>query len=245
MTQKGGKQTPEHIAKRIASLKITLSRPDVIERKRKAAKEAMNRPEVKAKISGDKNPMKRLEVREKFQGDRNPAKSPEVRKKIGASNKIALNRSEVKEKLRKPKSKEHNAKNSASLKRCWQDPEYVAKQIKASHAFPNKLEKFLCKLLQKILPDQWEYVGSGDFIVEGTNKNPDFIHVNQKKIIEFNGDYWHGKEMTGRTKEEEEQQRIDLFAEEGYQTLIIWEHELVDLVGLTKKVTDFTYVEID
>lgn len=79
-------------------------------------------------------------------------------------------------------------------------------------------------------------LGDGKFIPAG--KSPDFINVNgQKKIIELYGDYWHGPEMTGRTKEEK--QRVDCFAKEGYQTLIIWEHELNDISALGGKLVCF------
>lgn len=53
------------------------------------------------------------------------------------------------------------------------------------------------------------------------------------------GDYWHGEERTGRTKEEEEQQRIDLFAQYDYQTLVIWQHELKEVCRLRHKLLNF------
>ena len=43
--------------------------------------------------------------------------------------------------------------------------------------------------------------------------------TDKKKIIEHFGDYWHSEKKTSRTKKEEEQQRIDCFAKEGFQTL--------------------------
>ena len=85
-------------------------------------------------------------------------------------------------------------------------------------------------LLKKSFPNEWKFVGDGQFILAG--KCPDFINVNgQKKIIEFFGNYWH--------KLEEEQQRINLFTEYGYQTLIIWEHELKDIDKLSNKLLKF------
>jgi len=140
-------------------------------------------------------------------------------------------------------SEEFRLQQCEGSKKLWQNPEYIAKQIKASHAFPNKLEKFLEKLLQKLFPDQWKYVGSGDFIVEDTRRNPDFIHVSQKKIIEHFGDWWHGEEKTGIPNEQHEQERIDLFAQHGYKTLIIWEHELEDVITLKEKILKFNKIK--
>jgi len=129
-------------------------------------------------------------------------------------------------------------KNSKNIKKLWQTSEYVAKQMKSRHVKPNKPEKFLTKLLQKLFPNQWKYVGSGDFILGG--KCPDFINVNgQKKIIELFGDYWHSEEVTGRTEEEEERQRKDLFAKYGFQTLVIWEHELKDISRIVSRFMEF------
>ena len=106
-----------------------------------------------------------------------------------------------------------------------------------------KPEIQLNRLLQKLFPGQWKYVGDASFWVTSNGKhlNPDFINIaGQKKIIEMNGDYWHGEKRTGRTKEEEEQQRVDLFTELGYQTLIVWQHELEDTDTLKSKVIEFS-----
>jgi len=147
----------------------------------------------------------------------------------------------------------HNGKNLARSKevkqklrragiKAWQDPVYREKQLKAMFVGidlkPNKPEKFLTKLLQKLFPNQYKYVGDGSVLIR--YKNPDFVNINgQKKIIEMFGDYWHSEEVTGRTTREEEQQRINHFAKYGYHTLIIWEHELEDFDFLKKKLLLF------
>lgn len=145
------------------------------------------------------------------------------------------------EAMNRPRTKKLLTQN---MTHRWRDPKWREKQLKAIlkglNLSPNKPEKFLTKLLQELFPNQWKYTGDGtnkDSIVAG--KCPDFINVEQKKIIEFNGNYWHGQERTGRTKKEEEQQRVDLFAQEGYQTLIIWEHELKDINLLEEKIIKF------
>jgi len=132
--------------------------------------------------------------------------------------------------------------NSANMKRLWQNPGYSERQLKAIikgwKTKPNVPEKFLIKLLQELFPDQWKFVGDGQFILAG--KNPDFVNVNgQKKIIEHFGVYHHGKGVTGVPNEQHEQERINLFAQYGYQTLVIWGHELENIELLTKKVIQF------
>lgn len=149
-------------------------------------------------------------------GDKNPARRPEVRAKLRA----------------------------AGIQN-WEDPEYKKKQLEArfkgQKLLPNKPEKLLYELFQQLFPDQIKYTGDGkdiDFIIGG--KLPDFVFVNgQKKIIEHFGSYWHGEEKTGRTKEEEEQQRIECFTKEGYQVLIIWEYELQNCDVLLEKIIKF------
>lgn len=126
----------------------------------------------------------------------------------------------------------------------WQDPKYVAKQMKSRHVKPNKPEKFLTKLFQKLFPNQWKYVGDGkdkNAIIAG--KCPDFINISgQKKIIEHFGDFHHGLKRTGRTNVEEEQQKINHYAKYGFQTLVIWEHELKDINNVMNRILEFNNV---
>lgn len=154
---------------------------------------------------------------------------------------------ETKEKLReivtgKKRSKEAIERMRVSAIERWQDFEYREKQIKAvikgSMIKPNRAEKRLYKLLQKLFSNEYLLNVKADMIIGG--KVPDFVNVNgQKKLIEMFGDYWHSIEKTGKTKEEEENQRIKHFAKYGYQTLIIWEHELEDLEKVISKILSF------
>ncbi|MBE3101960.1 MAG: hypothetical protein IMZ47_06785 [Firmicutes bacterium] len=178
--------------------------------------------------------------------------SSEAKKKIGgALSKIHKGKS-VRERGHKPDcncgickvnrnefnyaDEDRNRKIGEATRKRWKSPGY-AKKVR-HNIKPNKPEKLLNEFLKKLFPNEWQYVGNSQFSLAG--KNPDFINVNgQKKIIEFNGDWWHGPEITGRTKEEEEQQRIDLFAQHGYQTLVIWECELKDETGLKIKLQEF------
>ena len=89
-----------------------------------------------------------------------------------------------------------------------------------------------------MFPGEYKFVGDGKIWIG--YKNPDFINVNgQKKIIELFGDYWHSVGRTGRTKQQEENQRINHFAKYGFKVLIVWERELKNIPKLKKKLIRF------
>jgi|SRR3989344_4195350 len=114
------------------------------------------------------------------------------------------------------------------------NPEIMKKRIQSLIIKPNNKESILIELFKtNNLP--YKYVGDGKLII-GT-KNPDFVDYEQKKIIEFFGDYWHTKKV--RCIEETEQGRIDYFTNFGYKTLVIWENELKNLQEVLKKVLNF------
>lgn len=131
---------------------------------------------------------------------------------------------------------------SCATETMWQDKKYREKTLRASmlgrRIKPNKPEKQLNLLLNKILPKEYKFVGDGKVIID--KLCPDFININgQKKIIELYGDYWHSNKRTGRTKKQEENIRIKTYKKYGYKTLIIWEHELKDLDRVKEKVYNF------
>lgn len=137
------------------------------------------------------------------------------------------------------KPKDFGEKLSRILKISWQDPEFAKMMIEAQHRKPNRAEKKLDDFLQEILLKEYQINVKAEVMTLG-GRCPDFVNVNgQKKIIEMNGDWWHSEKKTGRTKKEEEQQRIDYFAQFGWKTLIVWEHELDDINTLQKKILDF------
>ena len=119
---------------------------------------------------------------------------------------------------------------SESMREKYKDEEYIKKMKKAWNIKPNKSELRLLNFLNKLFPHQWKYVGDFSFTIDG--KCPDFINVNgQKKIIELFGDYWH--------QGENPQDRIDIFKPFGYDTLVIWEHELKNKTELKSKLETF------
>jgi len=247
-----GKKLSEETKRKISEAKKGMTgmtgKKHTEETKRKigeANKITMNRPEVRKKMS------------EALTGR---VFSEEWKKHLRAAMKIAMNRPEVRKKLSKALtgrklteewvrkigeakkgnqyalghvcSRETKRRMSESKKRSWQNSEYVEKQKEARNIKPNILEQKLGEILQQILPNEYKYVG--DFSLTIGGKNPDFVNVNsQKKIIEFFGDYWHDKNSF--LQAETPQERIALFKQYGWDTLIIWERELYDDVEKLKK----------
>lgn len=125
-------------------------------------------------------------------------------------------------------------KISEGVKNFWADPirsmESRKNLIKRKFSKPNNKEKQLILLLQKLFPNEYKYIGNGEIIIGCYN--PDFINCNgQKKIIELYGDYWH--------RNDDPKDRIDYFKEYGFDTLIVWEHELKNQKLLSNKLKVF------
>ena len=114
------------------------------------------------------------------------------------------------------------------------NPEYMKRRISALIKTPNKKELMVIELL-KNNNLEYDFVGDGKIMI-GT-KNPDFINIKNKKIIEVFGDYWHTKKV--RCYEETEEGRIKYFNNYGYKTLVIWESELKDKNKVLEKIIKF------
>ena len=122
------------------------------------------------------------------------------------------------------------ANMSKAQKEQWRNPEFVAKVKAGLEIRPTKPEIGLMEILDDLFPNEWRYVGDLSFMIDG--KNPDFLNINgQKKLIELFGDYWH--------KGQDPQDRINIFKPFGFDTLVVWEHELSDTRVLNKKLEDF------
>lgn len=122
--------------------------------------------------------------------------------------------------------------------KLWQDLNHRNKmkklQFEGRQISPNKPEKKLNALLNKLYPKEYKFVGDGEIILGGFN--PDFINCNgQKKIIELYGDYWHSSPKQQKLHK----RRIKTYAKYGYKPLIIWEKELKDLNKLARKIKEF------
>lgn len=178
--------------------------------------------------------MKRPETREKCQKGALMSKIPSHRLANSIKHKELWKTKEYRENVMRghwdfEDSAQRQRKTKLMLN-LWQSPEYIRKQMRARGVKPNKSEAKLDNLLEKLLPNEYKFVGDGQFILAG--RCPDFVNINgQKKIIELYGDYWH--------RNDNPQDRIDLFAGYGYQTLIIWEKELKKETLLKVKIIEF------
>jgi very-short-patch-repair endonuclease len=120
-------------------------------------------------------------------------------------------------------SPERRRKISESVRKLWQDPEYRNKVVKAiAEALqikPNGLEKAVCDLLQSYFTNEWCYVGDGKVFIAGFV--PDFIHKEEKWIVEVNGDYWHSLSEA----REKDRRKRETYEKYGYKVLEVWESE--------------------
>lgn len=140
---------------------------------------------------------------------------------------------------------------SKNLKKLWKtkwfrdkillkllSKEMVKSRLKGRKLKPNKPERLLGNLLNKILPNEYHFVGNGKVIFH--RFNPDFINCNgQKKIIELYGDYWHNLPKSKKLNK----RRLIAYRKYGYKTLIIWERELKDLEKVKNKLLVFNCKE--
>lgn len=143
---------------------------------------------------------------------------------------------------------EYRKNMSTMSKNIWQDPikkdELMKIMIEGRKIKPNKPEKIVLDILDKVYPNEWKYVGDGDLIIGGYN--PDFVNINgQKKIIEVFGDYWHKiREDIGWSRTE--LGRIMCFKAFGYETLIIWESDIKkwSVNKLTETIKEFALMKV-
>lgn len=124
--------------------------------------------------------------------------------------------------------KEHS---SIVHKALWDNPIFADKMLdclaKGNTHKQTKHEKVMESILNEYFPNQWEYTGNRT--VKIGRKYPDFTHNNGSNLlIECFGDYWHGTKRGDKLRYDQTVKgRIELFAKYGYQTLILWEHEIL------------------
>lgn len=128
-----------------------------------------------------------------------------------------------------------------ALRRHWNNPTFKNRMVKtlmkACGIKPNRKEQLLGQWLQRWFPDKFRYVGAGEIIIGG--RCPDYIYEEEKKIIELFGDYWHSNAVTGREISDEVDLKLSHFKKYGYETLIIWEHELENLDQVYYRIKEF------
>lgn len=126
-------------------------------------------------------------------------------------------------------SEEKKKKISRSLKGHPVSKETLKKIFNLTK--PNKAEQKLFELVEDIFPDEYRLNIKGDILILG-GKIPDIVNVNgRKRLIELYGDFYH--------KGDNPQKRIDYFKQFGWNTLIVWGHELKDIDLLKIKLQTF------
>ena len=126
--------------------------------------------------------------------------------------------------------------SEAMLKRL-ENPEYRKMLYLRLQKRPNKSEIRLQALIDIACPDEYKYTGDGSFSID-YRYFPDFTNCNgQKKVIEFYGDYWH--------RNDNPQDRIDKFAEYGFETLIIWESEMKNPDEVIDRIKEFNKISVE
>jgi hypothetical protein len=178
---------------------------------------------MKGKNHSEETRRKLSEIRK---GTIRPKCSEERKAKISKANKGKPSPCGMKGKNH---SEETRRKLSEISKKHWLDKNFIEKVNKGRSIFPNKSEQIILTFLNKNYPNQWEYTGDFRFTICG--KCPDFTNHRDKKLIEFYGDYWH--------QNHDPKERENYFAKYGYQTLIIWGHELKDMAQVEERIHNF------
>jgi len=131
--------------------------------------------------------------------------------------------------LGKRYSTETKEKHKKRMKEFWANPANAKLRFEQIGCKPNKLEIGFQTFLDKQFPGEWKYVGDGQIWIAG--KCPDFWNMNGRKaVIELFGTYWH--------KPEDEEIRKAHFGKYGYETIIVWDHELSNKTLLLEKLQE-------
>ncbi|MFA5189020.1 MAG: hypothetical protein WC460_06715 [Patescibacteria group bacterium] len=132
----------------------------------------------------------------------------------------------------KPRSRSEASRYNM-LSKGSQYPRWLGMRgMEASMIRPTKPELIIGDFLVKC---GFEYIGAGGKGNWVGGYNPDFINRAQHKIVEFFGCWWHGCPICFDhnqypkfiDKNNKDLVRVDNYKKEGYDTLIIWEHDFV------------------
>lgn len=168
-------------------------------------------------------------MRSWWMANKNSKKVQNRNKKIGENTSKKLN-GYKRDKL----FKEKISKNSSNL---WKKKEYrertLAAQRKGMQLKPNNPERAIINLIEKNNLS-FEYVGDGKLWID--RFNPDFINQQKKKIIELFGNYWHNLQ----SYKIRDKKRFDVYKNNGYKTLVIWEREIKNPLQVLEKIKQFS-----
>jgi len=122
------------------------------------------------------------------------------------------------------------------------------KNLASMNESPNKSETRLINILNEICPGEFEYNGDGRVMIIGGRYSPDFVNVNgKKKLIEFFGCYHHGCEICKNGKyandylKRKNENRLNVFKKYGWETLVIWEHDIRAVERVKKIISNFLF----
>jgi 5S rRNA maturation endonuclease (ribonuclease M5)/G:T-mismatch repair DNA endonuclease (very short patch repair protein) len=125
---------------------------------------------------------------------------------------------------------------------------HLHRNLASMNESPNKSETRLINILSEICPGEFEYNGDGRVMMLGGRYSPDFVNVNgKKKLIEFFGCYHHGCEIckNGKYVNEEikrkNENRLRVFKKYGWETLVIWEHDIRAVERVKKIISNFLF----
>ena len=138
---------------------------------------------------------------------------------------------------------EHLKKLSKIKKELWQsNPAIRRKIVRALAKRPTAPESTLNRTLQILYPREFKYNGVNAGVMLG-GYIPDFVNVNGKKqVIELFGCYWHGCKACGHDDPEQirkDRKRVKSLQKLGWESLIVWQHELNDAEKLETKIAHF------
>ncbi len=168
--------------------------------------------------------------------------SQESREKLSITNTGKHHTEETLQKMRKPNTEEVKRNKTIANRKTWQkpghaelmyaahwgNPDWVEKIRIAKNLKPNNPETLIHLITQEYFTG-WKYTGDYSIVIGG--KNPDFVNEETKQIIEVYGDHWH--------KDEDPTIKAELYYQAGYETCVIWEHELQDLDEVILKLRRF------
>ena len=145
--------------------------------------------------------------------------------------KIALNRPEVKEKL-----KRHIRSLLSTQEKKMEWLMHILKNV-GTNKGPTKPERKLMEILDKAFPGEWIYNGNCEAGIMIGGLIPDFVNVNGKKIvIEVFGEYWHKRDNIPYFQTAEG--RMHIFRRYGWEAIIFWENEVYDEEHVISKVKE-------
>ena len=162
--------------------------------------------------------------------ENNPMKNPKILEKMRATINRLWKEGRIHPILGKTKENSESAKKSSERMKNGG----ALKARKANNSRPNKPEKIIINLIKQYNLN-FIYVGNSEKWFKGETQsfNPDFINEDNKKIIEFFGDYWHGN------TQEDDKERLKTYSKGGYDTLVIWGNELRNINEIKTKIENF------